>query len=1138
MKNIINEKKGITLISLIITIIIMLILAGVSIKVAVDDNFIGKAENANAMNENAIDRAEINEEEALKGNVDDFNAYEEIERDFIEVYELKNVTYNQLDNNGNIIKDSDYTIQTLSLINESLSKYIEEKGITNLYFKVSNSNRKSLVYTVDKDEISFELKEEYVNEDGDTKIVTKGNTVEEGFEKKNTILEVRNITIDDLEDLTIDAKKDENSSSLAKLTFRHNEFLNSELQDDIIYIPKGSTSELVLEDGAYKINNKNLLDKKVVGCYTNEENKSAKLSNKTISNIEGCTVSTSDGKSEINTAGTGVTTNYDPITKLYIVQELVDGYDRTIYMDDFECEIYSPIATVEITNPQNLSYILPEKNAEEVISVCKDAQGEIIDVATKTVYIINNEGNEDDDVVVTGGSFVLTSDNKKIYSTVTNIPGQATEDRITLKVIACDYGGEMAECTKTIKLASDKFILKVDEEEVGYFGTLSSAINGIKMTIDGKEEIEYGAKWYLDPKNGYAGSNVTIVQNTDNYQIEESLFETQRVDNPDNGITTYNKFFVIDSSLNGLTYDLNGFRLLCIVEGKPTMMKIEEGVTFTLQSNRLNDDDGVRITYEKDGIFDFTKEPVLSIENESDGNQDGEIIFNFEKTFETGGAFKHIDFGDFVSVPKFSHYRSLPAFIEYREKTKPQWYHYTYYGVIYINSFMTDFKIYLNSFNTDSVQNKNYERQVEAVINNGIFNFQSGRIALKSSEQVRAWGAWDGSVVMDIVEGFLETLRGWGLNVASITDYTSGYASLKHTGTGIANYKKLILGAEDKSGITLANKPYPEICVDLDSKSEGYGITMGSIFNPNRSMTRVYGVWNKTNGAETIMNSGFIDMVLRNDTNNWVSLGVGRAYGIFNDMYGVTTINGFTKKEINVKVNYYGLNELIEKLRFDTEKANETGKLLGNIAETVNGWLDELTGWKDSITSKTCYGFHTFSTQKILYNFTGGATIVYTNSFAVANGSDRSKVGDKYDGINFGDSFEIARADFEADWSAFNFNNNSKDEQNMKSLIPVNFYFGLFEKDASGNRKGDMINYHASTHQKIINPLNVLLEEQGSGVVDGLAGSALSSMGNAFNNIAFSSWIGEDYQDRDDVFATLIEVIFREVKQSITNIFK
>lgn len=1135
MINIINGKKGITLVALIITIIVMLILAGVSIKIAVDDNFLGKAEDANKMNENAINKAEMDESNALKGSINDYKVDEKIDKDFIEVYALVDEEYNNVDNNGNIIPDSKYTVKTLKLINESLSKYIEENKInetTTLYFKISNSNRKTLVYTVTggNANVSFVMKNQYVNDStGDVVINGSSEDVIElngnDYKKTNSILELSNIkSISDLNGLTIDAKKDNNSSALASLNFNYNTSISEiDKDNDIIYIPKGSTPELSLTENAYYIKGTDsrigsvptgalLSEMKLVEQFKeNEENKMAVLSEKTTTNIEGCISTTANNETTIKTGSAECTVGDK--TKLYIVQELTDGYNKTIYMDDFYCEVYSPIKELSLSSPKHLPYILPQSSAEELVFDYGTDEPNIALVEADFTKLDNVEiGN----VEKGDGKFYIYNNNNdfKIYSDIdiTDLVDGQHSDVLKIKISATDYGGKKIDKEVSINLATNSFIVMANDKELGYFGTLSEAING---KIVGTTE-QLGARDYLEKPNEY--QNVTIVQNTDNYQIEKSLFKLEGEYNEDNDITIQNAFFVIDSSLNGLTYDLNGNRLFCILEGHPTRMRIEDGVTFTLKSDRVVDDDS--LTVQSDG--------KLEVVNKSDGNQDAEIIFDFKKTFEVGGAFKYIDFGDFVSVPKYAKYRTLKTFIESREEGGAKWFHYLYYGPIYVNNFMIDFKIYLNSFNTDALQNKDYTREVEAVINRGEFNFHSGRLVMTSEEQVRAWGAWDGSIVMDIVEGFLETLRGWGLDVASITDYTSGYASLKHTGTVIKNYNKLVLGYGE-GGITGTNIPYPELAIKLKSKEEGYGITMGSIFNPNRAFTRVYGVWNKDD-AETTMNSGFMEMIIKNDTNNWVSLGVGRAYGIFNDC-GTTYFNGFTRKNVNIEANFYGLGTLVDEVRVDFKS-----ELLQGLENWINELLDDLSDLKEEITRKSCNGFFTFSTQKILYNFTGGATIVYTNSYAIANAPGRpvdrgvkNEDTDKNDGIIFGSKLSFEELSIENQWDIF----SNKDNVNkMKSIIPIKFYYVLYAEGVE-----NPMDYHMSTHQKIINPLNVLFENK-LGVVDGLGTTALGAMVNGLNNIAFSSWIGEDFEDNDDVFSSLIQLAFREIEQSITRIFK
>ena len=192
---------------------------------------------------------------------------------------------------------------------------------------------------------------------------------------------------------------------------------------------------------------------------------------------------------------------------------------------------------------------------------------------------------------------------------------------------------------------------------------------------------------------------------------------------------------------------------------------------------------------------------------------------------------------------------------------------------------------------------------------------------------------------------------------------------------------------------------------------------------------------------------------------------------------------------------------------------------------------------KDTITKKTYNGFYTFSTQKILYNFTGGATIIYTQSFAVANAAGRpvDKAADKAvaanDGIIFGDKLSLEKVSIEVNWDLFNENKDT-----MTSLIPIDFYYRLYDVVKDPECKNGM-DYNLNTHQKIINPLNVLFEDQ-LGVTDELVNSGLGTIINAFNNIAFSSWIGQDYTDDVNAFDSFVTMIYRSIKDSITKNIK
>lgn len=1116
------DQNGITMITLIVTIVIMLILAGASISIIINKDFFGKADNMNQMNEQAINVAQKAEEDALKQDVNGFQVDEGFEyTGVIEAYEY--VTEKVYDETLGVIdkkEENGDLVKSLKLIDISLAQYIEEKGDeATVYFKLKetdNNNLYYLAYTENNPENSlpnvtrlYQKEKISGNDVINMKLSDDGND-ENDYVIKNTILEVEKLTLKDLENLTIRAQRleeidEENAAQaeqiVAKLNFSYNSLNKT---DKTIYIPAGKDDmvlkassdgdSLIINNSGTKIredengdiwkdnNWKPLKDECIVAIATEQTtSQKSKLSEKTYTNIEGL-----DG---IGTGGVLDTSKIiestigkDEETKLCIVQEIENEHDKYIYMDDIKLEVYNPIKDLQFAGP----YYIPPVVSERELNLNTGLNDNVLGKKTR---IIGTKGiPEVLNVSIEGTkiSSVLKSD--------ATLP-EKIDAEIEIEFNVCDYGGISHKCNGTITMSQDSFTVLADGEKPQNFGTLTKAVEQAKVYLSSNKE------------------NVIIQQNIDNYPVDENLYTVYEVQNENNHLYTYKADFDIGKlGLNGVTYDLNGYNLLFKWpknDGRDREVRliIGKGVTFNLKSTEDAD-------------------------KSKQGHQNGEMIFDFAKTFQANSTFKYISFDSFVSTPKFAKYKTLTSFIESREPDGAKWYHYLYYGPIYINYFLIDFKVYWNSLNVGAVQNIDYEREVDAVKNHGTFNFHSGCIVLTSEEQVRAFGAWDGSVVLDIAEGFLSTLRGWGLDVASITDYATGFASLKHTGTVISNYKEVILGEGEGINVNEANPiPYPEIVINLKSKEEGIGVTMGSIFNPNRTFTRAYGVWNKNEDAVTTMNSGFISMIIRNDTNNWVSLGIGRAYGIFNDQ-GTTYLNGFTRKNINVEANYYGLGTLIDEVRVDFK--NENLQALGT---SINSMLDDLYTLKNTITNKTYNGFYTFSTQKILYNFTGGATIVFTNSYAVANAYGRpvDKVDNAAnDGIILGNKLSLEKVSFEVDWNNLFTNNDQK--ETMKSLIPVEFYYRLYNVEEDPERKNGM-DYNLNTHQKIINPLNTLFEGK-LGVTDELVTSALGSFINGLNNIAFSSWIGEDFQDKDDVFASLIQLGFDSVKQSITNIFK
>ncbi|MGN1299689.1 MAG: type II secretion system protein [Candidatus Scatovivens sp.] len=104
-----RSKKGITLIALVITIVVILILAGISINVIVNGDFFGKANTVKEDYASSVEQSEIHENKALEQNQQDFKVDDE--------YAVS----------GIIIKYYDDNDKKFEPITCSLSKYIDEK---------------------------------------------------------------------------------------------------------------------------------------------------------------------------------------------------------------------------------------------------------------------------------------------------------------------------------------------------------------------------------------------------------------------------------------------------------------------------------------------------------------------------------------------------------------------------------------------------------------------------------------------------------------------------------------------------------------------------------------------------------------------------------------------------------------------------------------------------------------------------------------------------------------------------------------------------------------------------------------------------------------------------------------------------
>lgn len=104
-----RSRKGITLIALVITIVVILILAGISINAIVNGDFFGKANTVKTDYASSVNQAEADENKALEQNKQDFKVDDE--------YTVS----------GIIIKTYNEDEKKFEKIGYSLSKYIDEK---------------------------------------------------------------------------------------------------------------------------------------------------------------------------------------------------------------------------------------------------------------------------------------------------------------------------------------------------------------------------------------------------------------------------------------------------------------------------------------------------------------------------------------------------------------------------------------------------------------------------------------------------------------------------------------------------------------------------------------------------------------------------------------------------------------------------------------------------------------------------------------------------------------------------------------------------------------------------------------------------------------------------------------------------
>lgn len=257
-------------------------------------------------------------------------------------------------------------------------------------------------------------------------------------------------------------------------------------------------------------------------------------------------------------------------------------------------------------------------------------------------------------------------------------------------------------------------------------------------------------------------------------------------------------------------------------------------------------------------------------------------------------------------------------------------------------------------------------------------------------------------------------------------------------------------------------------------------------------------------------------MAITNNTNNWVSLNVGRTYGIFNDQ-GKTILNGFTKKKIIRDISIYGL--ITENLfkQYEIEGDNKIKNALKEALSKVD------TFWENSIQKKEFEGFFSYSELQILYKGALGGTTCYTNSYAIANAERRSVVKDDDgneidDGIYFGKNLLLKEKKYELELGNF----WTKIEKDEKYTVTIPNYYVLVNDNGDGiykDNEDETYDYHDNTFQKISNPINHYFN------FDTIVGSAFSSGTNAINNIINTSWIGEDFVDDNIIYNILKQTI-------------
>lgn len=920
-----RNKKGITLIALVITIIVIIILAGVSINVAVNDNFFGKANDANQMNTDAIAKAEDDEREALKQNVNDFTVGDKFATKGINIYKYAV----QKDNNGTLIKaknnvtveDDDGTdislitsgeeIKNLVEIETGLSHFLDEHASDDeyIYFEVK-TERENVEFSLNKE---LDGKKEYVDvlygevESGDKLYYhTKVSVVESGATSK--VIRVKSSDLKGLKDsnqlngLEISACSSE-GEDIYKLKFEHKDVGGK----NEIALPNGNDHKIDLiednESKKIKIN-----DVEVGGGYTYRKN--TNLSNKTsITDVQttdnnGNIISKYGTINPINTyksSATIINSKKSSVTdentlKLYLVaetedkvgdvvgEEKVEVDTKTVYMDDHVVEFYNPIQSVELSTTNIPFYDTTNGNGSKTqYNTIKfdyfPQDADIIENGFDVEFYEKNDaknketfedevGNDDDKKDPKGYFKILPfneeeqKNNKYAWKNKsieieglkedsTNITGTY---KFNVAVKIYDYG-KNSKWNKA-EIIPGKYNFEVHKPNGD--GTTTMIDGFVHLAID--DDSRVSALEFVRDNRKTHGDNLIIKQVVPEY-------------------TVYSDISLDKSTLNNLsslTFDLNGNTLNF---ANTKQLKIGEGFTFNLKSSSE------------------------SYNEANNYSNKGKITFKHDSTFVNESVLKHIDEDDMYSKPEFAKFESMETWL-IANGMRVNFGNRLLYNWRYGQEKLQAFRIYLDSLNYVG-WNADFEASMTAIINEGTFNFENGKIQLETYEFVKALGVGGGGVVIQIADKFMEVMRKFGMTITDLSQFTANYAQLDNTGIGIDNKGHVVLGKSEQYendgvvGTAYNPGPHPEIQIYVDTRPENnWSVLPFRAQDPNRGVSNNYGIWNSEDDSKVDMYSGFIRLTSRNNCSSWWALiSVVKGFGIYNEK-GTTTIHSVTQKDI------------------------------------------------------------------------------------------------------------------------------------------------------------------------------------------------------------------------------------------------